>query len=309
MNQLAILLVCAVLAAAGSLATCNMCLYSQYVDWTKLSDGYEPHNKLTRDAILEIKIDENDDMDATLNKIKTRQGHSTPPEHAVYNDLIALASSDQSNSIRLLPRVLEIFSILCDFSDEKYEELKKFVPFFRSHGRQMFDGPCREAAMKNLIDGDFASSEERLDQFVAALNPMELKDAEKYRPFVVALAVDLAKSENLKVHNAIKVAKSFGFSGKSLEVFRTFWLDTCSEFQEGHLDDLNIVALSYAFGHSPDHGDAKILKLQEYQRLCLSWKLPDKREAIECSLTKKFKRPKHGVQGLVNKIKSGFGTN
>lgn len=288
MIRRALFLVC---AAICSRATCNIFSRDDYLNLpsTQFMQQAPGGFKRTQTSLLAINVEKNDGKESILEKInESYKLH----EDEVYRDLLRLAAPTESCEPEMTRRVLEIFALARDAPDDSFDP---FVRFSSEFGKRKF-GICARMIEANpkMAAGD-DQAESALEQFFKAalgLRRMELSDAQWWKALK---AFEMAR-DNFHARKALAVAKNLGFSsakftkGRSFRIFTNFLAITCVKFERGREATLGIISLADAL-ESPDKVSSyRLLKLQEYHRLCLSWQRLDKREATELNIKRQLRR-------------------
>lgn len=277
MNQSATFLICAVLAAASSFATCQ--INNIYIDWTIL-EGWENKIESTGDAIISFDINLVGRLPAILRLIGgTSYLRNLEQRHQdLYDDLLSLADSEQPPTERLTNRVVEICAIL-NTLDSRLRDA--FVKFLDTHVRKKFE-QCILLAVAGLLNGSRENnlSEYELDQFFRLLNYSDNEMLNFLR------TLDLGSSKTFEIKQSVDYARDRQNSarGNPVNFLYSFMNLHCGKLRKGREFNINVIALAVTFGINYDRLHTKIKKLLEYNRLCASLNRHDTNIKVRANL-------------------------
>lgn len=281
MNKRAILLICAVLAAASSPTTCHDHFSDKCLDWTRLTDGYTENSMGTLQALQSLNLEESDNKDTISDKISSAliaKGGS------VFKDLQKLTVGNEPCTKAMIDRILEIASIFHHVdSDPEKQLLNRFVPFLKHFVKNKL-GRCTFIAEQKLIKGCIVSevAEDNLNEFfMGSLGRPNFKEQRKMLKSLSFLdssfgktGFDIKKSEFLKR----QLDLSEKLEDKIKEFFK-FLNDNCALLITDREEDIQVITLAEAFGYAATKKDGmKVFKLKEYYCLCLSLRRADMRK-------------------------------
>lgn len=274
MNQSALFLVSAVLAALSSQATCCETLDNRYFDWTGLDD---PGLEVMREALKDIKGRNADEICESIEVVAPFVREGPHEERRIYSTLISFTLPGQLGRDEM-HRVLQISLLLRD----EPRKWRRFIPFLKEYGRDKFGEISKKVNEYSFYP---RSSKQRLaefdlDRFFAVLMGVQSESLDAKTKFEAAHSFDLAKNQ-LRAREALE---ALGQSEFTAGAFVEYLKKLCNEFRHGREKMFNVYAFADALGFEGRNDSDYVLKLKEHNRLCLSLLRTGMQKAIESKI-------------------------
>lgn len=283
MKQRTVLFVSAVLAVASTLATCYDGIDFSYVDWNDLPGRYTSSD-VTRNALSAIKIQDFDGAaDIRTKMMQSLQNDKSTSYREIYRDLLMISNHFTWYSKERLLRVLEVCSIIYN---EK-SGLGHFSKFLKFYGKDTFGELSLDAA-RELDEIGSVENEEALQELEKFFAPFFIPEPTNEGEMVNALkSLNFASSKfDIKERVGHLLGKKASSCEEALSIFLGRIEELCRKLLSDNrrTEDMRIITLADAFGYSNRQDSIRILKLKEYNRLCVSVRRPDTRKEVETHL-------------------------
>lgn len=277
MKLRAVLLVCAVLAVASSLTTCQNGFNFEYIDWSLSEQECYAKTGETKQALEWIQPIEDEDVTNKLIRYQKRiefLGRLTgTSEHQarVYNNLLLLGegtmSSDQFST--LTRYMMEICYVLSD----KDANLSWFADYLRVNGQRTFAKFIQTSIDALLQSGseDNKRAETALD-VAFGMNDYSLGDR-----------LEILEKFEMRTYNydrAVILGANVGARADLVSLFFEGFLGNCQRLRLGREFHMIVITLATTFGVPSDTLPPEVKILREYNRLCASALLDETKEAV-----------------------------
>lgn len=274
------------------MARCSLCQrFSIEDDYLNLARGKtldEAYHQNVRQALLEMGVGPRASALAIVKRVWQLE-HEDTEYQGIYRTLAQLqleSAHCQANLVNLVKSILAQMR-----ADPSGEIARKFSNFVTYYGRQKFLRCAVDIVdvTKSYKEWSLVHDFDRV--FAAALNLKAKMRADKAHETTydgklasLLMATDLTDAK-LGVHKMQRAAQK----GKAKQsqggehAFDAFMAHKCHRLSEAFGPMLDMINLARLLGQH-QVAVARVLRLNEYHRLCLSWAKPEKRHLIETNI-------------------------
>lgn len=267
-----------------AIASCSgdIAAYDHYIEFPTQNDLELTYHRQIAEALVKLHIGDDARSKEILAHLKGAANNEidyNSSERAIYQRLVSLSDTHEDVCPRELTDLIK--SILAQIRAEPKGPLSRFKRFLKNYGREKLELCGRRIrSMNKLLPGNRIA--QVLDRFftkVLALPIKHPKDRE------LALHLEFADMSNMSMDVAamLRFVQGKGSRHAPMTSLRNFLDKSCLRLKAKLGPTLDVINLAHALGSKAYHR-SKLMKLNFYNRLCLSWRRPETRKKIEANI-------------------------